>query len=197
MLTPMLVLVIAAVMGLVRPSDIGMRAALVGDTMPADRLMGAMSIQRTTQDSARVAGALTGAGLVATARHGAGLRGGREPLRDRASLLTLKAGSARAAPHPAHGAADAPHARHRGAISRKGSPTSGTRRTCCAAMCLAFLLNLTAFPLFNGLLPYVAKEVYRADQTALGYMVAGAAFGALLGAIVMSRHRAVASGRRA
>ena len=28
--------------------------------------MGAMSIQRTTQDSARIAGALTGAGLVAT-----------------------------------------------------------------------------------------------------------------------------------
>ena len=52
-------------MGLVRPSDIGMRAALVGESMPHDRLLGAMSIQRTTQDSARIAGALTGAGLVA------------------------------------------------------------------------------------------------------------------------------------
>ena len=42
-----------------------MRAALVGDTMPPAQLMSAMSIQRTTQDSARIAGALTGAGLVA------------------------------------------------------------------------------------------------------------------------------------
>ncbi len=65
LLTPTYVMAIAAVMGLVRPSDIGMRTALIGDTMPTHLLMGAMSIQRTTQDSAKIAGALTGAGLVA------------------------------------------------------------------------------------------------------------------------------------
>jgi hypothetical protein len=54
-------------------------------------------------------------------------------------------------------------------------------------MCLAFLLNLTAFPMFTGLLPYVAKEVYLSDQTTLGYMVAGASFGALLGSMALSR----------
>ena len=64
-MTPTLRAVIAAVTGLVRPSDIGMRAALTGDIMPGDQLMGAMSIQRTTQDTAKIAGALTGAGLVA------------------------------------------------------------------------------------------------------------------------------------
>src|SRR5688572_5654691 len=65
-LTPVHVFVIAALMGLVRPSDMGMRNALVGDTMPPAHLMGAMGIQRTTSDSARIAGALTGAGLVAS-----------------------------------------------------------------------------------------------------------------------------------
>jgi MFS family permease len=54
-------------------------------------------------------------------------------------------------------------------------------------MSLAFLLNLTAFPMFTGLLPYVAKEVYLSDQTTLGYMVAGASFGALLGSMALSR----------
>jgi predicted MFS family arabinose efflux permease len=54
-------------------------------------------------------------------------------------------------------------------------------------MLLAFLLNLTAFPLFNNLLPVVAKDVYLSDQTTLGYMVAGAASGALTGSIVLSR----------
>src|SRR3546814_18378505 len=39
-----------------------------------------------------------------------------------------------------------------------------------AAMCLAFLINLTAFPLSGGLLPYVAKEIYGVDQTWLGYL---------------------------
>jgi hypothetical protein len=55
-------------------------------------------------------------------------------------------------------------------------------------MCFALLLNSTAFPLFIGLLPYVAKEVYGADQTTLGYMVASSAIGSLLGSIALSRY---------
>ncbi len=181
-LTPVLVLVVTAVMGLVRPSDIGMRAALVGETMPPDRLIGAMSIQRTTQDSARIAGALTGAGLVA-------LLGMGPAYTVVASfyaisvLLTLKAGSARPAPHAAGGSVRASPWRD----LREGLAYVWNTPFLLAAMCFAFLLNLTAFPLFTGLLPVVAKEVYRADQTTLGYMVAGSAFGALLGAIVLSR----------
>ena len=61
LLSPTYVLISASLLGLVRPSDMGMRAALVGETMPPAQLIGAMSIQRTTQDSARVAGALTSA----------------------------------------------------------------------------------------------------------------------------------------
>ena len=54
-------------------------------------------------------------------------------------------------------------------------------------MWLAFLVNLTAFPLVNSLLPYVAKEIYRTDQTGLGYVVASFAFGALVGSLFLSR----------
>jgi Na+/melibiose symporter-like transporter len=54
-------------------------------------------------------------------------------------------------------------------------------------MLFAFLLNVTAFPLFNGLMPYVAKHVYLADQTTLGTMVAVSAGGALTGSLLMSR----------
>jgi hypothetical protein len=99
-LTPVQVIVIAAMMGLVRPSDIGMRNALIGETIPGGQLMGAMGIQRTTQDSARIAGSLSGAGLV-------GLLGMGPAYAVVASLyvisvlLTRKAGSAPAAPHPA------------------------------------------------------------------------------------------------
>ena len=63
----------------------------------------------------------------------------------------------------------------------------GYRRLVLATMCLAFLVNLTAFPLLYGLQPYVAKYIYGTDQTGLGYMVAGAAFGALVGSTVLSR----------
>ena len=47
---------------------------------------------------------------------------------------------------------------------------------------MALLFNFTAFPLTNGLLPYVARDVYHIDQTGLGYLIASVAFGALLGA---------------
>lgn len=187
-LTPMLVLAIATVFGLVRPSDIGMRAALVGDTMPAAQLMGAMSIQRTTQDSARIAGALTGASLVAALGMGPAYMVVAS-LYATSVVLTLKAGRARAAaPHPRGEAA---------ATSARASPWRDLREGLAyawrtphilAMMCLAFLFNLTAFPLQNGLMPYVAKEIYLTDQTGLGYMVAATASGALAGSIVLSRH---------
>jgi hypothetical protein len=57
-------------------------------------------------------------------------------------------------------------------------------------MAIAFLVNLTAYPLSNGLLPYVAKEIYRIDQTGLGYLVASFAVGAITGSIALSTHGA-------
>jgi MFS family permease len=179
--TPMLVLVIAALMGMVRPSDIGMRAALVGNTMPPDRLMGAMGIQRTTQDSAKIAGALTGAGLVAMLGMGPAYVMVAS-LYALSVVLTYKAGGARQADAACVSARPSPwRDLQQGLVYVWNTPLL------LAVMCLAFLLNLTAFPLMNGLLPYVAKEIYRADQTWLGYMVAGAACGALFSSIVLSR----------
>jgi MFS family permease len=187
MLSPAYVLVSAAVFGLVRPSDIGMRTAVVGDIMPTAHLMGAMSIQRTTQDSARIAGALTGAGVVATLGMGPAYLVVAS-LYVTSVLLTLKAGRTRAAPHSAGEAAPVPARASPWHELRAGLSYVWTTPHLLAVMCLAFLLNLTAFPLFNSLLPYVAKEIYHADQTVLGYMVAGAAAGALVSSLVLSRY---------
>lgn len=180
--TPMIVLAISAVLGLVRPSDIGMRTALVGETIPQAQLMGAMSIQRTTQDSARIAGALTGAGLIAAM--GMGPAYAVVVVFYVISVaLTWQTGSVRTA--------------HHAAAARQATPWRDLREGLSyvwrspqlrATMLFAFLLNLTAFPLFNGLMPYVAKEVYGADQTLLGTLVAAAATGALTGSIIMSRY---------
>jgi MFS family permease len=64
-LAPIYVMIIVAIMGLIRPSDLGVRGALLADIMPPERLVGAISLSRTTMDSARIAGALTGTGLFA------------------------------------------------------------------------------------------------------------------------------------
>ncbi len=182
-LTPVLVLVIAGLMGMVRPSDLGVRATLIGDTMPAERLMGAMSIQRTTQDSARIAGALTGAGLVAVLGMGVAYIV-VVSFYSISFLLTLKAGSAA----PAHRRADMTGTRPSPWRDLKaGIVYVWTTPYLLGVMCIAFLVNLTAYPMVNGLLPYVAKAIYLTDQTGLGYLSASFAGGALLGSIVLSR----------
>jgi MFS family permease len=185
LLTPFAVLVIAGLMGIVRPSDLGVRGALVADIMPAALLLGAMGISRTTSDAARVAGALSGAGLFAAYGMGAayivvasfyalGL------------LLTLCIRDGPKQPQvsvPVDAAAQHASA-WRDLI--EGIAYVWTRPQLLAAMLMAFLANLTAFPLSNGLLPYVAREIYRVDQTGLGYLVAGWASGALLGSLAVS-----------
>jgi MFS family permease len=65
-LEPSLVLGVAFLVGLIKPSDIGMRTALVSASVPAAHLVPAMGISRTTQDSARIGGALAGAGFMAS-----------------------------------------------------------------------------------------------------------------------------------
>src|SRR5581483_10083371 len=64
-LKPGYVFVVATLSGLIRPSDQGMRNALVAATMPASTLMATMGVSRTTSDSARICGSLAGAGLFA------------------------------------------------------------------------------------------------------------------------------------
>ena len=64
-LAPLYIMIIVAIMGLIRPSDLGVRGALLADIMPSAQLVGAISLSRTTMDSARIAGALTGTGLFA------------------------------------------------------------------------------------------------------------------------------------
>jgi predicted MFS family arabinose efflux permease len=63
LLTPARVLVIAGLAGVVRPNDLVMRNTLIGETIPPEHLMGALGLSRATMDSARIAGALAGAGL--------------------------------------------------------------------------------------------------------------------------------------
>ena len=60
------VFAIALLAGLLRPSDLVLRNALVADTVPQEQLANAMGLSRTTMDSARIVGTLVGAGLFST-----------------------------------------------------------------------------------------------------------------------------------
>jgi predicted MFS family arabinose efflux permease len=175
-LTPLVVLAVATVAGLIRPSDLAMRNALVAETMPGDRLMAAMGVARTTTDSARVVGSLAGAALFAlfgmapayvviTGFYATGFGltlgvGARSPSGTMARLSFWR-------------------------DLREGLTYVWDTPASLAAMWLAFLVNMTAFPLTLGLLPYVAREIYHVGQTGLGSLVASFAVGALTGSIAI------------
>jgi predicted MFS family arabinose efflux permease len=192
LLTPAWVLAVAALTGIVRPNDQVMRNALIGETIPPAHLVGALATSRSTMDSARVAGALAGAGL--STALGIGVTYVFVASFYLASLaLTL--GVSRRPPVPDPGEAvragfpgQAPRALPR--PSRWRDLRDGLAHVLrtpelLAMMWLAFLINLTAYPASSGLLPYVAREVYRVDATGLGWLVASFALGGLAASIAM------------
>jgi len=180
-LQPLYVFIITALMGLVRPSDLVLRHALIGETLPLNQFVGAASISRTTQDSARVMGALSGAGLVAALGTGPAYA---VVVGFYVASLLLSLGVAGTSRSADVLPAAKPSAWH---DLKEGLAYVWNRPPLLAAIWLALLVNLTAFPLVNGLLPYVARDIYGTDQTGLGYLVAGFAGGALLGSIILTR----------
>lgn len=183
-LSPFNVMIIVAIMGLIRPSDLGVRGALLADIMPPEHLVGAISVARTTQDSARIAGALTGAGLFAALGIGfsyvviACLYFTAAIL-----MLSMTRPQQSVAPvDPSHGLLGSSLLRD----LKEGIVYSWSGPGMRAALCVAFLANLTAFPLTNGLLPYVARDIFHTDQTGLGYLSASFAVGSLIGSITLS-----------
>jgi Na+/melibiose symporter-like transporter len=182
--TPVPVFLLAAVMGLVRPSDITLRNLLVGETMPADLLMRAMSVSRMTADSARVVGALSGATLMATLGSGiayvviCAVYGVSFLLSLNVGVRRLRVLGEQAIPlSPVR-------------ALREGFAYVWSTPDVRAATLLAFLMNFAAFPLVNALLAHVAKDIYGLDQTGLGWLIASFAIGALSGSILLSMHGA-------
>jgi predicted MFS family arabinose efflux permease len=189
-LSPLVVFCISALMGMVRPSDMGVRAALVAHIVPGEHLTAAMGISRTTSDLARAMGALTGAGLfaafgmvaaywVVTGLYALGLvlvLAMGEPAGDAAAEPPIGASAPLARPSPWRDLME-------------GLALVWSTPALLAGILLAVLVNLLAFPLSIQLLPYVARGVYGAGETGLGTLVASFATGALVGSVAVSLGR--------
>ncbi|MGT2434874.1 MFS transporter [Bradyrhizobium betae] len=184
-LGPLNVMIIVTIMGLIRSSDLGLRSALLAGIMPAELLVGAISLSRTTQDSARIAGALTGAGLFAVL--GIGLvYAAVACLYLLAAILMVcltrpkKTVTTSDLPANSHAVSRLLEELKEGMVYAWNGPAMG------AALSVAFLANLTAFPFTSGLLPYIARDIFHTDQTGLGYLSASFAVGSLIGSITLS-----------
>jgi hypothetical protein len=180
-LEPWHVFVIAALTGLMRPSDMMVRNVLVGQTMQPAMLLGALGLSRTTSDTARVAGALAGAGGVALVGMGAAYAA-VTAMYIAAALLSLGI-----SPRPPAAGHAAP--KHPLADLKDGFSYVWNKPDQLGAFAMAFLVNMLAYPFVLGLLPYVAKEVYGTGQAGLGYLAAAFWSGALAGSLAVGAGR--------
>jgi predicted MFS family arabinose efflux permease len=178
--TPVLVFALGIAIGLVRPSDITMRNLLVGETMPKELLMAAMGVSRTTADSARVVGALSGAGLVAMVGAGSAYVV-ICAVYVVSLLLTRNVGIRRLRVLSNSAIAFSPIQ-----ALRQGFAYVWSTPDVRAATLLAFLMNFAAYPFVGQLLAHVAKNVYGLDQSGLGWMISCFAIGALAGSLTLS-----------
>ena len=176
-LQPWHVFAIASISGLIRPADNVIRQSLIADTVPRELLMNASGLARTTQDTARIVGALLGATLLSRLGLGWAYLGvtsfyvfsvlfvmGISPIRSSVSVV------------------------HANPISemKQGVKYMIESPVIKPLMFLAFIVNLLAFPLTNGLLPVVARDVYGHNENGLALMVAVFALGALAGSLTMA-----------
>jgi predicted MFS family arabinose efflux permease len=161
------------------------RNALIGDTIPQNLFMKATSFSRISHDSARIFGALVGAGLFSWLGLGIAyifvvsvyIIG-----------LALTFGVSRAHPR-----ADRSFQKEKSKSTpslyselREGISYIKNSGPVLAIICLAFLANLTAFPVTHGLMPYIAKNVMSLDENGLGQLLAIFSCGAVLGSLVLA-----------
>ena len=179
-LTPAIVLVLASIGGVLRPSDLMLRNALIAQTLPSGMLIGALGLSRTTYDSARIAGALAGVGLLGAF--------GMVPAYAVITMMYVLCFLLSLGVASRPGRHEAPRL----------SPLRDLRDAVLqvwrtpelfGAMSVAFLVNVFAYPFVLGLLPYVAREIYSVDQFSLGVLSASFSGGALVGSTLLGSNR--------
>lgn len=184
-LNPGIVMVIATLAGLLRPTDSGLRSALISATVPPARLASAIAVSRLTLDSAKVGGALVGTSFIAlfgmapayvviAAMYLCGAL---------LTVLTDNTGRSRGIATTAEATGNQPSAWSELIV---GVTYIWRTPRLLAAMSLATVVNLTAFPFIAGLMPYIARDVFHLDQRGLGMMVASFACGAAMGSVAVS-----------
>jgi predicted MFS family arabinose efflux permease len=189
LLNPIIVILLSIISGTLKPSDVMIRFTLIAQTLAPRQLVGALGISRLTVDSARMAGAIAGVGIFT-------LFGmvGTYILILTMYVISLALSFGVAGRDAASIAAKAPASVLQDLkLGIQYVWHSPALRGC---FMLAFWVNVFAYPLALGLLPYVVNNVFEAKETLLGVLGAAYAFGSLIGSLLISSNRiAMGAGR--
>lgn len=189
LLNPMLVIALSVISGTLKPSDIMIRFTLIAQALKPAQLVGALGISRVTVDSARMAGAIAGVGVFTLF----GMAGTYMLILTMyviALVLSFGVVGSDAATINAKTPASVVQ------DLRLGVQYVWNNQVLRGCFLLAFWINVFAYPLVLGLLPYVVNNVFLATETLLGVLGAAYALGSLLGSLLISSNRlAVGAGR--
>jgi MFS family permease len=162
---------IAGMGGLIRNGENVVRQSLLADGVPSGALLNAVGLSRITQDLAKILGAVAGAALLAHLGMGAAYLAVTTWYL-LSTVTVLGVAPERRVARPAEGAY---------ATLRAGARYMWHSQPIQAIMFLAFLVNLTAFPLTNGLMPVVARDLFRGGPEVLALLLSATSVGALAG----------------
>lgn len=181
-LTPLLVIAVFCLAGLLRPIDMPMRSALLASLVPPEKILSAASLSRIAVDISRIIGAITGGGIVVWF--------GMQWASSLASmiyamsailtfLIPIKQMPIRS---ERRGKVDLlnPFKEVLAAV-RMVTDTPPQM----AAMLLAFLVNLLVYPFIVGLVPYIVSYHHLGGQAELSYMTASLATGCIAASLVL------------
>jgi MFS family permease len=169
--------VIALLLGAGRMMDNVVRQSLIADVVPRVNLLNAVGLSRTMQDGAKIAGAIAGGVLLA--RLGLG------------NAYIIVIGLYASATLIALGISIA----ERTSTAKAKNPLSDLKSgltyikdndAIVGMMFLAMLVNLTTFPMTNGLMPVMARDVFNSDEEGLAALLSAAAIGAALGSVSLA-----------
>lgn len=189
LLNPIIVILLSIISGTLKPSDVMIRFTLIAQTLAPRQLVGALGISRLTVDSARMAGAIAGVGIFT-------LFGmvGTYILILTMYVISLALSFGVAGRDAASIAAKAPASVLQDL--KLGIQYVWHSPALTGCFMLAFWVNVFAYPLALGLLPYVVNNVFEAKETLLGVLGAAYAFGSLIGSLLISSNRiAMGAGR--
>ena len=171
------IFVLTGVAGMVRAFDNVTRQTLMADMVPRHNLGNAIALTRTGRDTTQIVSPVIGGFLLDSFGLGWAYV---------AIIALLIGGTALTIPVK-------PPPRF---PATRGEPIFGTlvesfryarsHQVVLALLLLAFLVNLTGFPLNQGLVPVFARDVLLTDSTGLGWLLGAYSAGAFIGSIVIA-----------
>ena len=171
------VFVLTGVAGMVRAFDNVTRQTLIADMVPRHNLGNAIALTRTGRDTTQIVSPVIGGFLLDSF----GLGWAYVVI-----IALLTSGTALTLPVKPPPRTPATRGESIFATLVESFRYAARHEVILALLLLAFLVNLTGFPLNQGLVPVFARDVLFSDSTGLGWLLGAYSAGAFAGSVVIA-----------